>query len=199
MKIPRYEIRNPSSETRNKAEIRTPNRVAFTRSPLSRTSGFLRNSDFGFISELGTRNSDFKRRRPHHAFTLVELLLVLTILGILAAIVVPKFTGRTEQARITAARTQISTFSTALEAYEVDTGAYPRTLEDLVQQPREAQNWKGPYLQGDIPMDPWQHPYVYVFPGKHMASGFDLYSVGFDGREGTEDDITNWQQPGKQQ
>jgi general secretion pathway protein G len=143
---------------------------------------------------LTTRSPHSVRRSSRQGFTLVELLLVLTILGILAAIVVPKFTGRTEQARITAARTQISTFSTALEAFEVDTGAYPKTLQDLVQQPRDAQNWKGPYLQGDIPLDPWLHPYVYAYPGRHMANGFDLYSLGFDGREGTEDDITNWQQ-----
>jgi len=84
----------------------------------------------------------FQTRR--RAFTLVELLLVLTILGILAAIVVPKFTGRTEQARITAARTQISTFQTALAAYELDNGFFPKALQDLVVQPRDAQNWKGP-------------------------------------------------------
>jgi general secretion pathway protein G len=137
-------------------------------------------------------------RASRQGFTLVELLLVLTILGILAAIVVPKFTGRTEQARVTAARTQISTFSTALEAYEIDNGSYPRSLEELVQQPRDAQNWKGPYLQGDIPLDPWQRPYVYTCPGKHMPNGFDLYSVGIDGREGTEDDVTNWQQTTRQ-
>ncbi len=141
------------------------------------------------------------RLSPQHStrrgFTLVELLLVLTILGILAAIVVPKFTGRTEQARITAARTQISTFSTALEAFEVDTGSYPRSLQDLVQQPRDAQNWKGPYLQGDIPLDPWRNQYVYAYPGRHMPNGFDLSSVGPDGRDGTDDDITNWQQGSK--
>jgi len=73
---------------------------------------------------------------------------------------VPKFTGRTEQARITAARTQISTFQTALAAYELDNGFFPKALQDLVVQPRDAQNWKGPYLQGDIPLDPWQSPYV---------------------------------------
>jgi general secretion pathway protein G len=149
------------------------------------------------ISRHSPLSPALRHSRTRKGFTLVELLLVLTILGILAAIVVPKFTGRTEQARETAARTQISTFSTALESYEVDTGSYPQSLEDLVQQPRDAQGWKGPYLQGDIPLDPWQHPYIYVCPGKHMTSGFDLYSIGFDGREGTEDDITNWQQPGK--
>jgi len=136
------------------------------------------------------RQSNSARER---GFTLVELLLVLTILGILAAIVVPKFTGRTEQARITAARTQISTFQTALSTFELDNGYFPRTLQDLVVQPRDAQSWKGPYLQGDVPMDPWQSPYVYITPGKHNKD-YDLLSIGPDRREGTEDDITNWQQ-----
>src|SRR5216110_877947 len=91
-------------------------------------------------------------------FTLVELLLVLMILGILAAIVIPKFSGRTEQAKEQAAVTQISTFRTALDAFEVDNGYYPKGkngLDDLVQQPRDAQSWKGPYLKGEIPNDPW--------------------------------------------
>jgi len=128
------------------------------------------------------------------AFTLIELLLVLVILGILAAIVVPKFSGRTEQARQTAAQSQIATFGTALDAFEVDNGYYPKGkngLLDLVQQPRDAQNWRGPYLKGEIPLDPWQHPYVYEYPGKRNPSGYDLMSLGFDGRAGTDDDI--WQ------
>jgi len=120
------------------------------------------------------------------------MLLVLTILGILATIVVPKFTGRAEQARATAARTQIATFSSALETFEVDNGSYPKTLQDLAQQPRDAQNWHGPYMQ-DIPLDPWKNAYLYTCPGKHHPSGYDLMSVGPDGREGTEDDITNWE------
>lgn len=128
------------------------------------------------------------------AFTLVELLLVLVILGVLAAIVVPKFSGRTDDARKTAAQTQISNFSTALDAYEIDTGSYPKGkagLTDLVQQPRSAVNWKGPYLK-EIPNDPWQKPYVYESPGKHNTSSYDLMSMGPDGRAGTDDDITNW-------
>jgi general secretion pathway protein G len=133
------------------------------------------------------------RRR---GFTLIELLLVLVILGILAAIVVPKFSGRTEQARQTAAQSQIATFGTALDAFEVDVGYYPKGrngLQELVQQPRDAQNWKGPYLKGDLPNDPWGNPYVYECPGKHTPTGYDLYSFGLDGRENTEDDITSWQ------
>ena len=127
-------------------------------------------------------------------FTLIELLLVLVILGILAAIVVPKFSGRTEQARLTAAKTQISSFSTALDAFEVDNGYFSKGrngLEDLVSQPRDAQNWKGPYLK-EIPKDPWNNDYVYECPGKHNPSSYDLLSMGPDLRVGGDDDITNW-------
>src|SRR5256884_6603876 len=102
------------------------------------------------------------------AFTLIELLLVLVILGILAAIVVPKFSGRTEQARNTAAQSQISTFNTALDAFEVDNGYYPKGkngLADLVNPPRDAQNWRGPYLKNAIPNDPCGRPYIYDCPG----------------------------------
>jgi general secretion pathway protein G len=134
-------------------------------------------------------------RIKNSAFTLIELLLVLVILGILAAIVVPKFSGRTEQARMTAAQSQIATFGTALDAFEVDNGYYPKGksgLNDLVQAPRDATAWRGPYLKSDIPLDPWGHPYVYEYPGKRNPSGYDLMSVGPDGRAGTDDDV--WQQ-----
>jgi general secretion pathway protein G len=127
-------------------------------------------------------------------FTLVELLLVLVILGILAALVLPKFTGRTEQARITAAQTQISTFGTALDAYEVDTGSYPRGtdgLQQLVVQPPDVTGWRGPYLKSDIPPDPWGHPYVYEYPGRVNTAGYDLRSAGPDGQPDTADDIVN--------
>jgi len=146
---------------------------------------------------LKTRTSDQNLPSKQRAFTLIELLLVLMILGILAAIVVPKFSGRTEQARVTAAQSQIATFGTALDAFEVDTGRYPKGkngLTELVQQPRDAQNWKGPYLKGEIPNDPWGHPYTYESPGKHNPSSYDLSSIGPDGRAGGEDDIANWTQ-----
>lgn len=137
--------------------------------------------------------------RSRAGFTLIELLLVLVILGVLAAIVVPKFGGRTEQARVTAAQSQISTFGTALDAFEVDTGSYPKGkngLLDLVQQPRDAINWKGPYMKNDIPNDPWGRAYIYEFPGKHNPSSYDLMSMGPDGKVGGDDDITNWQTGG---
>ena len=117
------------------------------------------------LKQLNPHRIQAQRRR---AFTLVELLLVLVILGILAAIVIPKFSGRTEQAKEQAAVTQISTFRTALDAFEVDNGYYPKGkngLQDLIVQPRDAQNWRGPYLQTDrIPLDPWQGEYIYECP-----------------------------------
>ena len=130
------------------------------------------------------------------AFTLIELLLVLVILGILAAIVVPKFAGRTEQARITAAQTQLAAFATALNAYEIDNGGYPKGkdgLRNLIDKPGDAVNWRGPYLddKGGVPTDPWGNPYIYEFPGRRSSS-YDLSSAGPDGKAGSDDDITNW-------
>jgi general secretion pathway protein G len=139
---------------------------------------------------------NYTSRTRGAGFTLIELLLVLVILGVLAAIVVPKFSGRTEQARRTAAVSQISTFGTALDAYEVDMGSYPQGrsgLTALLQQPREGTGWRGPYMQKEIPLDPWGNAYIYESPGKHNPSGYDLSSMGPDGRAGTDDDITNWQ------
>ncbi len=123
-------------------------------------------------------------------------MLVLLILAVLAAIVVPKFTGRTEQARITAAKTDISMLDGALDLFEQDTGHYPSSdegLAALVTPPGNTQNWHGPYIKKGVPVDPWQHPYQYQYPGTHNVNGPDLWSFGPDGREGT-DDITNWQQ-----
>ena len=125
------------------------------------------------------------------AFTLVEMLLVVTIIGILAALVIPKIVGRSEQARATAAHADISSIKTALDAFEVDNGFYPKSLQDLVTTPSNAKNWHGPYLE-KVPQDPWGNNYVYYFPGKHNPSSFDLLSIGQDAKEGTEDDVGNW-------
>lgn len=136
------------------------------------------------------------RRARQHAFTLVEMLLVLVIIGTLAAIVVPKLAGRSEQARVTAAQSQISAFGTALDAFEVDNGHYPRGsegLNDLLAQPRDATSWKGPYLKTpELPLDPWGNAYLYESPGRNNPSGYDLSSAGPDGQSGNEDDITSW-------
>lgn len=132
------------------------------------------------------------RRRA--AFTLVEMLLVLVILATLAAIVIPRMAGRTQQAKTTAAITQVDSIGTALELFEADNGYFPKTgaLGDLVDAPAGASNWKGPYLKKGIPNDPWGGSYDYAYPGKHNANSYDLMSPGADGRAGTDDDVTNW-------
>jgi general secretion pathway protein G len=129
-----------------------------------------------------------------HGFTLVEMLLVVTIIGILAALVIPKIAGTSQQARITAANADIHAgIKTVLDHYEIDNGFYPRSLNDLLQQPGDAKNWHGPYFDpAQLPVDPWGNAYVYYYPGKHNQSGYDLLSVGPDGKEGTDDDIGNW-------
>lgn len=138
-----------------------------------------------------------RRRGASAGFTLIELLLVVVIIGILAAIVVPKLTGRSEDARISAAQSTLNNMRTALSMYEVDNGKYPTTdqgLMALIQKPGgapEPKNWKGPYLQNmtEVPLDPWQHPYVYLCPGTKNTTGFDLFSAGSDGAPGTADDV----------
>ena len=133
-------------------------------------------------------------------FTLVEMLLVLVILATLAAVVVPKFAGRTQQAKVTAAKTQISFLETTIDSFEVDMGYYPKAgndLRDLIEEPNSsnAKDWHGPYLKKGkgIPKDPWGNDYVYNYPGKMNIGSYDISSGGPDMKTGTEDDITNWQ------
>jgi general secretion pathway protein G len=148
--------------------------------------------------------SSLKKQLNHprrHAFTLVEMLLVLTILAILAGLILPRIAGKGQQARVDATKTQIGLFKTALNMFEVDNGYYPKGkngLQDLLTQPRNAPNWHGPYLDTPaMPLDQWQHPYIYECPGRHNPSSYDISSPGPDGQAGNEDDIGNWQQPGK--
>lgn len=132
--------------------------------------------------KLNCSNKNQLVRSRRQGFTLVELLLVLVILATLAAIVLPRFTGKTKQAQITAVQTQIASFKTALDAYEVDNGGYPKGrngLLDLIQQPRDLPNWHGPYLSSDaIPKDPWGNEYIYECPGRHNPSSYDISSMG---------------------
>ncbi len=141
-------------------------------------------------------NSPIENRKSkiENAFTLVELMLVVTIIGILAALVIPKIAGKSEQARVTAAHADIyGGIKTALDSYEVDNGFYPKSLQDLLQQPSNARNWHGPYLDpATLPVDPWGNAYIYYYPGKHNQGSYDLLSVGPDAKEGTDDDIGNW-------
>jgi general secretion pathway protein G len=143
------------------------------------------------------RNRSSIAHRPspiEKGFTLVEMLLVVTIIGILAALVIPKIAGTGERARVTAAQADINGgIKSALGQYEVDNGFYPKGLQDLIVAPGNAKNWHGPYFDPPkLPIDPWGNPYVYYYPGKHNASSYDLLSDGPDGKEGTEDDVGNW-------
>lgn len=142
--------------------------------------------------EINKQKTQTSKKRQ--AFTLVEILLVVIIVGVLAALVIPKIAGTSERARVTAATADINGgIKSALGQYEVDNGFYPKSLQDLIMSPSAAKNWHGPYLdQTKIPVDPWGNPYVYNFPGKHNQSSYDLFSVGPDGKEGTDDDVVNW-------
>ena len=131
-------------------------------------------------------------------FTLVEMLLVLVILATLAAVVIPKFAGRSKQAKVTAAKSQISTLEIAIDSFEIDMGYFPKggnDLGDLIEEPNSnnVQDWHGPYLKKGIPRDPWGIDYVYDYPGKRNVGSYDISSSGPDRKTGTDDDITNWQ------
>lgn len=127
------------------------------------------------------------------SFTLIEIMLVLIIIGLLASAVVPRLAGRAEQARKIAAKADIdSNIASALDLYEIDMGEYPKSLDDLLQNPSSGNNWKGPYLKKK-PKDPWGKPYYYKAPGDHSPD-YDLASCGKDGIMASEDDVTNWEE-----
>jgi general secretion pathway protein G len=145
------------------------------------------------------RSNSGARRLAGLGFTLIELLLVLVILSVLAAIIGPRYAGRTTQARIAATKADIAVIDGAMEQFEIDNGRYPRNDEGvaaLVVTPLDAENWHGPYLnRPGVPRDAWKNPYVYEQPGQYNVSRFDLHSLGPDGREGN-DDIGNWGEGG---
>ena len=136
------------------------------------------------------------RLKNSEGFTLIELMVVLVILGLLAALVAPRVLNRLGQSKQKIAKTQIEMLSSALDQFKLDTGRYPTTeegLEALVKDPG-IPGWNGPYLKKNkIPKDPWGRDFVYKCPGEHGE--YDLYSLGADGKpggEGENADITSW-------
>jgi len=139
------------------------------------------------------------RRRPDRGFTLIEIMVVVVILGILAATIIPKFMTTKYDAQVSAAKSSIAALESALERFYIHMDRHPTTeegLKVLVQPPSgEDKKWRGPYIDRLRP-DPWGNPFQYRNPGTHRSSGFDLWSRGADGADGGEkegEDIGNWQ------
>ncbi|MEX0887460.1 MAG: type II secretion system major pseudopilin GspG [Phycisphaeraceae bacterium] len=134
--------------------------------------------------------------RGAKGFTLVEVLVVVVIIGVLAAMIVPQIVGRTTEARRSSAQNQIAQVSNAIQTFYLDYERWPNSLDELVSQPADISDdrWKDPLLRAKDVNDPWGNPLVYRHPGQHGV--FDLYSLGADGQEGGEGDnapITNWE------
>lgn len=142
----------------------------------------MQNKNNGIVVKRGRLSG-----RTMRGFTMIELMVVIVILGILAAAIVPNLIGRDDVAKVTVAKSDLRNIGNALSIYKLDNGNFPNTeegLNALVQAPESARNWAaGGYLP-KLPMDPWGNPYVYISPG--VSGPYDLLSLGADGAEGGE-------------
>jgi len=140
-------------------------------------------------------------RQKERGFTLIEILVVIIIIGMLAALVGPRLFGKVSMAKQKTAKAQIELFGTALDALRLDVGKYPTTeegLKALREKPSGAEGWQGPYLPKEIPLDPWNNAYIYKCPGEHGE--YDLISHGLDrveGGEGANQDVVSWKDTDK--
>jgi general secretion pathway protein G len=138
------------------------------------------------------------RRSATAGFTLIEMMVVMVIIGLLMALVGPRFIRQEEKAKSRAARAQLELLGTALDTFRLDTGRYPSTQEGLAglnQRPFGLDRWDGPYLKKAVPADPWGRPYYYRSPGEG-GRPYDLFSYGADGAPGGEGDardVTSWE------
>jgi general secretion pathway protein G len=146
---------------------------------------------------MNNRRNMGRKRRGQAGVTLIEMLVVVTIIGLFVALVAPSLFKKADSARITAARSQIENFMTALGSYKLDTGAFPTTdqgLQALRVKPQDVNQWAGPYMPKDIPKDPWGHDYSYKYPGDHGDEP-EIVCLGADGQlggEGLNADIVSW-------
>jgi general secretion pathway protein G len=142
-------------------------------------------------------HTDTRRRRSRAGVTLIEMMVVVTIIALFVALVAPKLFKQADKAKITAARAQMNNFMTALGAYKLDTSTFPTTEQGLAAlrvRPSNMPLWNGPYLPQDVPMDPWGRPYVYKYPSENGDEP-EIVSLGADGQPGGEDidaDIVSW-------
>ncbi|MGB5855884.1 MAG: type II secretion system major pseudopilin GspG [Oceanisphaera sp.] len=135
------------------------------------------------------QRSSRHHRRGQSGFTLIELLVVLVILGMLAGLVGPRIFGNVDKSKVKTADTQVRMLRGALQTYRLDVGNYPNTeqgLKALISNPGSVRSWQGPYLEDQLPKDPWENNYVYKSPVDNLQ-GFALYSLGADGKEGGDD------------
>ncbi|HTP87902.1 MAG TPA: type II secretion system major pseudopilin GspG [Candidatus Acidoferrales bacterium] len=138
------------------------------------------------------------RKRSQSGVTLIEMLVVVTIIGLFVALVGPGLWKKVDDAKVTQARAQIDSFQTALGAYKLDTGGFPTTEQGLMAlriKPADVLQWNGPYIPKDIPKDPWGMDYIYRFPGEHQPDEPEIVSLGADrqpGGEGVNADILSW-------
>ena len=136
-----------------------------------------------------------EKRTGEAGITLIELIVVLVILGMIAAVVAPNAFKRMGESRVHIAKIQISEFEASMQLYLFDMRRPPTTaegLQALIQNPTGSDSWQGPYLnKRELPNDPWGKPYTYKSPGEH--GDFEICSAGPDGTDGTDDDVCNWQ------
>jgi general secretion pathway protein G len=150
------------------------------------------------IQERQHQSRTIQRRKDQRGVTLIEMIVVVSIIALFVALVAPSLFKRADEAKRTAARAQINSFMTALGAYKLDTGLFPSTdqgLQALRVKPENMAQWDGPYLPKDVPMDPWGHPYLYKYPGDHGDEP-DILSLGADGQpggDGNNADIGSWE------
>jgi len=149
------------------------------------------------FSDPQSECGNYSAARYSAGFTLLELLVVLVVLGLLASLVAPKYFKQLGKSEVKAARAQLAGIAKAVDLYRLDIGKFPtseQSLLVLITKPATEPKWNGPYLQKEIPVDPWGRPYIYKSPGEH--GDYDISTLGKDGAPGGDDensDIGNWE------